>query len=230
MRRLDLERVHEAGDIVGPDLHVVVLIGLVGGAVAALVVIDHLEVRRQDWRHRVHVEVPEAGAMDLHDGFALAGDAVPKVDAVDLDHRSLSFDRAAFHVLLLLGSLATGLDYRMARLADRCDFVGCPVAAAAGLVDRDPADDGVVFDDRRQDLRPHAVGVDQRLRRRWLGGLAIRLYQQVFVLHDPARRRGVALIERIVMADRRYVLAECLCDHREVLAGRVEAECDPGSR
>ena len=44
---VDLERVHQPGEVVGPDLHVVVLHRPVGLAVAAQVVVDDLEVLRR---------------------------------------------------------------------------------------------------------------------------------------------------------------------------------------
>ena len=84
MRLGDLERVQQPGDVVGPDLHVVVLHRPVGLAVAAQVEVDHLEVLRQLGCRRREVEVAEAGAVDLHDGLALARDLVPELDAVDL--------------------------------------------------------------------------------------------------------------------------------------------------
>ncbi len=85
MGLLDLERVQEPGEVVRPDLHVVVLHRPVGLPVAAHVVVDHPEVLREGRRGEVEVEVPEARAVDLGHRLPLAGDAVPELDAVDLD-------------------------------------------------------------------------------------------------------------------------------------------------
>ena len=82
---LDPERVHQAREVVRPDLHVVVLDRPIRCPVAAHVVVDDAEVLRELGRGRVEVVVPEPGAVDLHDRLALAGDPVPEVDPVDLD-------------------------------------------------------------------------------------------------------------------------------------------------
>jgi hypothetical protein len=97
MRALDLESVHEPRDVVGPDLHVVVLPGPVRLAVAAHVVVDDAEVPRELRRCQIEVEVPEAGPVDLDDRLAFAGDAIPEVDPVDFD--------PAFQSDLLRGSI-----------------------------------------------------------------------------------------------------------------------------
>ena len=83
VRRLDVEDVHQPGDVVCPDLHVVVLEWPVGGAVAAQVEVHHPEALGQlgcRWRE---VEVPEACAVDLQHRLAFPRDVVPEVGAVD---------------------------------------------------------------------------------------------------------------------------------------------------
>src|SRR5579884_2192737 len=72
-------------DVVRPHLHVVVLQRFVGSAVAAHVEVDHLEALRQRRRRRIEVVVAEPGPVDLDHRLALPRDAVPEVDAVDLD-------------------------------------------------------------------------------------------------------------------------------------------------
>ena len=59
VRLRDLERVHQAGQVVRPDLHVVVLDGPVGLAVAAHVVVDDLEVLRQLGRAGAKLKWPK---------------------------------------------------------------------------------------------------------------------------------------------------------------------------
>src|SRR5687767_4202773 len=84
VRTLDLDRVEEPGEVVCPDLHVVVLDGPVGLAVPAQVVIQNLEVAAELGRGEVEVEMPEPRSVDLRDRLALAGDPVPEPDAVHL--------------------------------------------------------------------------------------------------------------------------------------------------
>ena len=85
---LEPERVDQAGDVVGPDLHVVGLYRPVGLPVAAHVVVDHRELLRELGCRRREVEVAEAGAVDLDDRRAVPGDLVPEVDAANRDHAS----------------------------------------------------------------------------------------------------------------------------------------------
>src|SRR5215211_5005199 len=81
---LDLERVEEPGEVVRPDLHVVVLDGPVRLAVPAQVVVQDLEVAGERGRGEVEVEMPEPRSVDLGHRLALAGDPVPEPDAVHL--------------------------------------------------------------------------------------------------------------------------------------------------
>ncbi len=80
----DVERVEQAGDVVRPHLHVVVLDRPVRPAVAAHVEVDDPEALRELRCRGREVEVPESRPVDLHDGLALTRDLVPEVDAVDL--------------------------------------------------------------------------------------------------------------------------------------------------
>ena len=79
-----LERVQQPGDVVRPDLHVVVLHRPVGLPVAAQVEVDTLKCFGELRGRGREVEVAEARAVDLHDRLALARDLVPELDAVDL--------------------------------------------------------------------------------------------------------------------------------------------------
>src|SRR5262249_24734524 len=82
---VDLQRVHQAGEVVRPDLDVVVLDRPVRLAVAAHVVVDDPEMFGELGSGRGEVEVPEARAVDLYDRLALALDVVPELHPVDLD-------------------------------------------------------------------------------------------------------------------------------------------------
>ena len=87
MGALDLQRVHEAGHVVGPDFHVVGLDGLVGLPVAAHVEVDAAEVPGRDRSRGGEVEVAEARAVDVNHGRAFPRRLVPELDAVDLRER-----------------------------------------------------------------------------------------------------------------------------------------------
>ena len=80
----ELERIHEADEVVRPHLHAVRLHGPIGLPVPAQVVVDDLEVLRELRRRRCEVEVAEPGAVDLHHRLPVARHPVPQVDAVDL--------------------------------------------------------------------------------------------------------------------------------------------------
>ena len=70
----DVERVEQAGDVVRPHFHVVVLDRPVRLAVAAHVEVDDPEVLRELRGGGGEVEVAESGAVDLDHGLALTGD------------------------------------------------------------------------------------------------------------------------------------------------------------
>ena len=84
VRGVDPERVHQAGEVVGPHLHVVVLERTIGLAVASLVVVHDRVVLGEHRRGRGEVEVAEARSVDLHHMLALAADPVPEPCPVDL--------------------------------------------------------------------------------------------------------------------------------------------------
>jgi pimeloyl-ACP methyl ester carboxylesterase len=81
----DPERVEHADRVVGPELEVVGLLGLLGLPVAPLVVVDAAELLGEDRRDRAEVEVPEPRAVDLQDGLPVPRDLVPEPRPADLD-------------------------------------------------------------------------------------------------------------------------------------------------
>ena len=85
MRGLEAELVHQTGDVIRPNLHVVVLERAFRTAIAALVIVDDVEVLVQHWRRGGEVVVAKARAMDLHDRHTLPALLNPEVDPVDLD-------------------------------------------------------------------------------------------------------------------------------------------------
>src|SRR5947209_7933538 len=85
MRRADPERIEHPHRVVGPHLEVIVLLGLLGLAVAALVVVDTAELAAEQRGHRAEVEVTEAGSVDLQDRLTLASDLVPQTRAIDVN-------------------------------------------------------------------------------------------------------------------------------------------------
>ena len=85
VRALDPDRVEQPLDVVGPELHRVLLLRPLGQPVAAQVELDDLEVRRHLVRDEPEVLVREPGPADLEQVIlALAVHVVPDAGAVDL--------------------------------------------------------------------------------------------------------------------------------------------------
>ena len=77
MGSLHAEGVEQGSRVVGPYLHLVVLLGPVRFAVAAHVVVDAAKPLAENRRRRREVVVAKAGPVDLDDRFAVASDLVP---------------------------------------------------------------------------------------------------------------------------------------------------------
>jgi hypothetical protein len=150
----NIEIVHQPGDVVGPNLHVVMLKWPFRLAVSAHVEIDAAESLRQDRRCSGEIKVSEARAVDLNHGLAVTGFLVP--DAYPVYPR--------FRHEILPGALAT-ICGRL-RLTRRCGLsaaqcrnqVGEKFIAEAHVSHQKPVCLIAVAGNDRLDNRPMFLG------------------------------------------------------------------------
>ena len=83
----DIEALHQGGEIVRPDVEIILLQRPVGLAVAALIVADQLEVLGQAIPHHAEILPPEQRAADQRQRIAVAHILIENIDPVRFDFR-----------------------------------------------------------------------------------------------------------------------------------------------